>query len=121
MERGWHPRSNCWCLLQVSVLTNGSVEGVAKPVLAAGGALQLLKGPLLDINMAQVAWVLCLCGSCVCVGLWVLGCSVLLTQHPAPAAASAVAHVDTPLLRAHTHTRRRGSRLRRRTDLRQQG
>jgi hypothetical protein len=36
------------------VLTNGSAEGVAKPALTAGGAIQLLKGPLLDINMAQV-------------------------------------------------------------------
>jgi len=35
-------------------MTNGSVEGVAKPALTAGGAIQLLKGPLLDINMAQV-------------------------------------------------------------------
>lgn len=40
--------------LQVAVLTNGSVEGVAKPALTAGGAIQLLRGPLLDINMAQV-------------------------------------------------------------------
>jgi hypothetical protein len=35
-------------------MTNGSAEGVAKPALTAGGAIQLLKGPLLDINMAQV-------------------------------------------------------------------
>jgi hypothetical protein len=42
--------------VQVAVLTNGSVDGVAKPALTAGGAIQLLKGPLLDINMAQV-WV----------------------------------------------------------------
>lgn len=41
--------------MQVAVLTNGSAETVAKPVLAAGGALQLVKGPLLDINAAQ-AW-----------------------------------------------------------------
>lgn len=45
----------CCLALQVSVMTNGSVEGVAKPALTAGGAIQLLKGPLLDINMAQ-AW-----------------------------------------------------------------
>lgn len=38
-------------------MTNGSVEGVAKPALTAGGAIQLLKGPLLDINMAQVCCV----------------------------------------------------------------
>jgi hypothetical protein len=36
------------------VLTNGSAEGVAKPALTSGGAIQLIKGPLLDINMAQV-------------------------------------------------------------------
>jgi hypothetical protein len=36
------------------VLTNGSADGVAKPALTAGGAIQLVKGPLLDINMAQV-------------------------------------------------------------------
>lgn len=39
---------------QVSVLTNGSADAVAKPVLAAGGALQLVKGHVLDINMVQV-------------------------------------------------------------------
>lgn len=41
-------------LTQVAVLTNGSADGVAKPALTAGGAIQLVKGPLLDINMAQV-------------------------------------------------------------------
>lgn len=40
--------------LQVAVLTNGSADGVAKPALTSGGAIQLVKGPLLDINMAQV-------------------------------------------------------------------
>lgn len=37
-------------------MTNGSAEGVAKPALTAGGAIQLIKGPLLDINMAQAGW-----------------------------------------------------------------
>lgn len=41
--------------IKVAVMTNGSAEGVAKPALTAGGAIKLLKGPLLDINMAQ-AW-----------------------------------------------------------------
>lgn len=35
-------------------MTNGNAETVAKPALTAGGAIQLIKGPLLDINMAQV-------------------------------------------------------------------
>lgn len=46
--------SNQPACVQVAVLTNGSADGVAKPALTVGGAVQLLKGPLLDINMAQV-------------------------------------------------------------------
>jgi hypothetical protein len=45
----------CWCLLQVSVLTNGSAEGVAKAVLTGNKVIQLVKGPLLDINMPEVS------------------------------------------------------------------
>lgn len=40
--------------LQVGALTNGSADSVAKPVLTAAGVMQLCKGPMLDINMAQV-------------------------------------------------------------------
>lgn len=41
--------------MQVSAMTNGSAESVAKPVLTAGGVMQLCKGPMLDINMPQVS------------------------------------------------------------------
>lgn len=40
---------------QVGVMTNGAVDAVAKPLLAAGGVLQLLTGPLLDISMPGVS------------------------------------------------------------------
>jgi hypothetical protein len=42
-------------LLQVSVLTNGSAEGVAKAVLTSNKVMQLVKGPMLDINMPEVS------------------------------------------------------------------
>eukprot|EP00879_Flechtneria_rotunda_P004175 GHRR01004423.1.p1 GENE.GHRR01004423.1~~GHRR01004423.1.p1 ORF type:complete len:293 (+),score=106.72 GHRR01004423.1:569-1447(+) len=41
--------------IKVSVMTNGSADSVARPVLMAGGVMQLVKGPLLDINGPQ-AW-----------------------------------------------------------------
>lgn len=37
------------------MLTNGSSEGIAKSVLTNGKVMQLVKGPMLDINMAEVS------------------------------------------------------------------
>jgi hypothetical protein len=42
-------------LPQVSVLTNGSAEGIAKAVLTGNKVMQLVKGPLLDIAMPEVS------------------------------------------------------------------
>eukprot|EP00878_Enallax_costatus_P003823 GHUV01004039.1.p1 GENE.GHUV01004039.1~~GHUV01004039.1.p1 ORF type:complete len:263 (+),score=72.57 GHUV01004039.1:469-1257(+) len=39
--------------IKVGAMTNGSADTIAKPVLTAAGVMQLCKGPMLDINMAQ--------------------------------------------------------------------
>lgn len=47
--------SYCDAALQVSVLTNGSAEGIAKAVLTGNKVMQLVKGPMLDISMPEVS------------------------------------------------------------------
>jgi hypothetical protein len=37
------------------MLTIGSAEGIAKAVLTNGKVMQLVKGPMLDINMPEVS------------------------------------------------------------------
>lgn len=39
--------------IKVSVLTNGSAEGIAKAVLTGNKVMQLVKGPMLDISMPE--------------------------------------------------------------------